>query len=210
MTHGNVRRFIARVSFPPHGICTWCPRSFAIQGEEATFRTTHSEATSLSECTGPRHADEKFGCRRITDALRIAVPQFDSLQISTDETGKPHLQGRYSNWRGTGSWQDERELSDGMLRLVGLLWTLARAQRSNGSQILLTTHSPDLLADEGVRPDEVLVLSVTDDGSVGSLLSDDPESIELIELGFALDDVVRKRSAPANIEQLALADLLRG
>jgi len=179
--------------------------------------------------------------RRITDALKIAVPQFDSLQINTDETGRPHLQGRYANWRGTGSWQDERELGDGTLRLVGLLWTLveggrkgalvlleepelslhpevvrvlprilARAQRSNGSQVLLTTHSPDLLADEGVRPDEVLVLTVTDDGSVGSLLSDDADATELIQLGFALDEVVRKRSAPANVEQLALADLLRG
>ena len=175
--------------------------------------------------------------RRITAALQIAVPQFESLEVIVDSAGRPHLQSRYTNWRQKGSKQDEGDFSDGTLRLIGLLWSLvevgrkatpilleepelslhpavvsllprvlASAQRGRGgAQILLTTHSPDLLDDEGIRPDEVLELRPTPDGTVGQTLDHIGDVMELISSGLSLADVVRARSAPPGIERLATA-----
>jgi predicted ATPase len=116
--------------------------------------------------------------RRIQDALRVAVPQLQLLELWRDVRGTPHLRGRYEHWRPQGAWQTEDQLSDGTLRLLGLLWAvqdgtgpllleepelslhpdvvryipqmLARVQRRSGRQILISTHSTDLLQDEGI------------------------------------------------------------
>lgn len=45
--------------------------------------------------------------RRITNALRIAVPRFESLEVVVDSAGRPHLESRYTNWRKGGARQDE-------------------------------------------------------------------------------------------------------
>ncbi|MGL5809349.1 MAG: AAA family ATPase [Nocardioides sp.] len=178
--------------------------------------------------------------RRITSALRIAVPQFESLEVVTDSAGRPHLESRYKNWREKGSRQDEGDFSDGTLRLIGLLWSLvevgrkstpilleepelslhpgvvgllpqvlARAQRGSAAQILLTTHSPDLLDDEGIRPEEVLELEPTTDGTVGRTLDQIPDALSDFNAGLSLADIVRARSAPPGIEELPQIELAR-
>lgn len=172
--------------------------------------------------------------RQVTAALQIAVPQFSSLEVTVDSAGRPHLESRYTNWRTTGARQDERDLSDGTLRLIGLLWSLvevgrkgapvlleepelslhpavirmlptvlARAQRSNGAQVILTTHSPELLDDEGIRADEVLLLHPTADGTAGLVLSTDPSAVEAIDSGLTVAEVALPRTAPPNIDTLA-------
>ncbi len=57
-------------------------------------------------------------------ALRFAVPQFESLDRFQDRDGIWHLQARYRSFRPNASAQDERDFSDGTLRLIGLLWVL--------------------------------------------------------------------------------------
>lgn len=122
--------------------------------------------------------------RRIRDALRVAVPQLQELELWRDERGTPHLRGKYEHWWPQGARQGEAQFSDGALRLLGLLWAvgdsagpllleepelslhpdvvrsipqmLARVQRRSGRQILISTHSSDLLRDEGIGLDEVL------------------------------------------------------
>jgi putative AbiEii toxin of type IV toxin-antitoxin system len=61
---------------------------------------------------------------RIANGLRVAVPQLQELELWRDDRGTPHLRGRYDHWRLRGAWQSERELSDGTLRLLGLLWAV--------------------------------------------------------------------------------------
>lgn len=176
--------------------------------------------------------------RRVTAALQIAVPQFSSLDVKVDAAGRPHLESRYTNWRTSGARQDERDLSDGTLRLIGLLWSLvevgrkgapvlleepelslhpavirmlpsvlARAQRSNGAQVLLTTHSPELLTDEGIRADEVLLLIPTADGTEGVILSSDPQAVKLIDSGLTVAEVALPQTEPPNIEALAQVNM---
>jgi hypothetical protein len=84
---------------------------------------------------------------------------------------------------------------------------LASAQRGSGAQIILTTHSPDLLEDEGIRPEEVLELEPTPDGTIGNTLDQSPEVMELLDSGLTLADIVRARSAPPGIERLAKVNL---
>lgn len=172
--------------------------------------------------------------RRVTSALQLAVPQFAALEVTVDSSGRPHLESRYTNWRPSGARQDERDLSDGTLRLIGLLWSLvevgrkgapvlleepelslhpavirmlpsvlARAQRTNGAQIMLTTHSPELLTDEGIRADEVLVLTPTADGTEGSVLSADPRAVQDLDDGLNVAEVALPLTEPPRIEALA-------
>lgn len=84
---------------------------------------------------------------------------------------------------------------------------LASAQRGSGAQILLTTHSPDLLEDEGIRPEEVLELEPTSDGTTGATIDQIPDAMELFESGISIAEIVRARSAPTGIERLATVSL---
>ncbi|HQI25200.1 MAG TPA: ATP-binding protein, partial [Smithella sp.] len=123
--------------------------------------------------------------RRIKNALHVAVPQLQEIGLERDKRGTPHLRGKFQHWRPRGAWQTEEQLSDGTLRLMGLLWAamegsgpllleepelslhpeiirllpqmFARIQRRTARQILISTHSPDLLRDDGIGLDEVLL-----------------------------------------------------
>lgn len=74
--------------------------------------------------------------KRINSALKLAVPQLDELQLRHDDDGTPHLEARYEHWRERGARQDERDFSDGTLRLIGLLWSLMETGRSAGPLLL--------------------------------------------------------------------------
>jgi len=180
--------------------------------------------------TAPRTRDAWL--RRMQEALRAAVPGFESLSIELDPAGKPHLIAGYKNWRPTLSKQNETDFSDGTLRLIGLLWAiikmpanpgvllleepelslnsaivrilpsvLAQARRSSDLQIILSTHAPEILNDEGISPDEVLLLRVTDDGSRAELLSSLPDASDL-DLGLTISDVVDGLIAPEDLTGL--------
>ena len=184
-----------------------------------------SDFIAQMNATAPRPRDAWL--RRMQQALRAAVPGFESLTIETDAAGRPHLVAGYKNWRSTPSRQNEVDFSDGTLRLIGLLWAiirtpanpgillleepelslnnaivrilpsvLAQARRSSDLQIILSTHAPEILDDEGISPDEVLVLRVTDDGSRADLLSSLPEAVDDLGLELAVSDVVDGLIAP--------------
>lgn len=169
--------------------------------------------------------------RRIVDALHIAIPQLKKLELWRDAEGKPHLRGKYEHWRSQTAWQTEEQFSDGTLRLLGLLWAMldgtgpllmeepelslhpeivrfipqmfARTQRRCGRQILLSTHSSDLLRDEGIGLDEVLLLQPGEGTSVTPASSFE-EIRALLEGGSLLADAVMPRTRPPQVEQLML------
>jgi predicted ATPase len=136
----------------------------------------------------------KARLRTISEGLRVAVPQMSQLELHRDARGTPHLRGRYEHWRPQGAWQTEDQFSDGTLRLLGLLWAIvdnggpllleepelslhpevvrflpqmfARMQGRTGRQIMTSTHSTDLLRDEGIGLDEVLLFTPGPEGTV--------------------------------------------
>jgi len=171
--------------------------------------------------------------RRIQEALKVAVPQLIELELHRDQRdGTPHLRGKYEHWRPQGAWQGEDVFSDGTLRLIGLLWAvldgsgpllleepelslhpevvrylpqmLRSTQRRSGRQIMVSTHSSDLLQDTGIGLDEVLLLQPEVEGSSVRPASAYDEVKELLAGGLSLAEVVMPRTSPRRVEQLAL------
>lgn len=169
---------------------------------------------------------------RIRDALRVAVPQLAEIELARDDRGTPHLRGKYEHWRPQGAWQTEDQFSDGTLRLMGLLWVamegggpllleepelslhpeivrylpqmFARVQRRTGRQIILSTHSPDLLRDDGIGLDEVLLLRPGSEGTEVVPAGAFQEIRDLLQGGMTLADAVIPKTRPAHADQLTL------
>jgi predicted ATPase len=176
---------------------------------------------------------QKARLRRISDALKIAGPQLAELTLWRDEIkGTPHLRGKYEHWRPQGAWQTEEQFSDGTLRLIGLLWAVldgtgpllleepelslhpevvrflpqmfARIQGRTGRQILISTHSTDLLRDDGIGLDEVALLRPGAEGTTVSVARDRDEVKVLLESGLSMADAVIPLTRPDRAEQLTL------
>ena len=172
--------------------------------------------------------------KKIEHTLKIAVPQFEKLEFVRDNTGRPHLQVRYSHWRANGGWQQEDQFSDGTLRLLGLLWSLlendsvllleepelslnagivaqlapliSRMQRSRRCQVLVSTQSNVLLIEPGIDGREVLLLIPSKEGTDVKPSSDFDEVPTLLENGFTIGEVVLPKTRPENAEQLSLLE----
>ena len=170
--------------------------------------------------------------RRITEALQVAVPQLQDLELHRDDRGTPHMRGRYEHWRQRGAWQNEQDLSDGTLRLLGFLWSvidgsspllleepelslhpevvrhlpqlIARAQRRGGRQIIMSTHSADLLRDRGIGMDEALLLIPTSEGTEVQPAGSKSEIRQLLEAGLSMADAAIPYTRPENSERLPM------
>ena len=170
--------------------------------------------------------------KKIEQALKIAVPQLESLEFIHDETtGRPHLQAFYSHWHPKADWQREDQFSDGTLRLLGLLWALlesesillleepelslnagivsqlatliSKMQRSRRRQIFVSTHSDALLTEPGIDGREVLLLTPTKEGTTVKIASDIDEVRALLEAGLTVSEAVLSRAKPENAERLS-------
>jgi predicted ATPase len=171
--------------------------------------------------------------RRIEGVLRVAVPQLKELQFDRDKpNGTPHLKGKYEHWRPQGAWQNEEQFSDGTLRLLGLLWAtlegsgpllleepelslhpevvthlphmFARMQSRTGRQVILSRHSPSILADPGIGLDEAFLLVPEREGTIVRPVKRFQQIVSLLEGGLSLPDAVMPFTRPARAEQLPL------
>jgi hypothetical protein len=80
----------------------------------------------------------------------------------------------------------------------------ARIQRRTGRQILISTHSMDLLRDEGIGLDEVLLLEPGTEGTSIAPAGSVREIRDLLQGGLTLIEAVMPRTRPAHAEQLTL------
>jgi len=170
--------------------------------------------------------------KKIEQALNIAVPQLKHLTHTKDARGIPHLEAIYEHWRPRGARQQEDQFSDGTLRLIGFLWSLLesdslllleepelslnaaiirripalmhRIMKTKKRQVFVTTHSYDLLSDEGIAPEEVLMLRPGTEGTETQIASSDKEIQTLIEGGLSMAEIVIPKTSPQNVEQLEL------
>ncbi len=171
--------------------------------------------------------------RKINEFLKLAVPQLEELSFVKDEIGVPHLEARYVHWRTRGSKQQEMQFSDGTLRLIGFLFALidsngvllleepeinlhpgivaqfpefiAKIQRvkKGGRQVFITTHSYDILSNEGIAPEEVLLLTNSPEGTEVEVLSDVEKAKNILAAGFSMADVVMPLTKPRSIESMS-------
>lgn len=170
--------------------------------------------------------------RRIRDALGFAVPQLKELEMTRDERGTPHLRGKYEHWRPQGAWHMEDQFSDGTLRLMGLLWVtldgngpllleepelslhpevvkfipqmFARIQRKSGRQVIMSTHSTEVLQDDGIGLDEVLLVQPGDQGTTITPADTIEDAKLLLDGGLSIADAVIPQTRPKKVQQLSL------
>ncbi|RIK22928.1 MAG: chromosome segregation protein SMC [Chloroflexi bacterium] len=173
--------------------------------------------------------------RRIREALRIAVPLLKDLNLERDERGLPHLVGTYEHWRPHAAKQNEEQFSDGTLRLLGLLWALQegdgsllleepelslhsgiirrlpgliyRLQKARKRQVLMSTHSYELLSDTGISGQEILMLLPRGEGTQVRVAADETEIRALLEAGMSAAEAILPHTEPNKAVQLELFDL---
>jgi predicted ATPase len=173
--------------------------------------------------------------RKIRNALAIAVPQLKDLSLEKDARGVPHLVGVYEHWRPHAGKQNEEQFSDGTLRLLGLLWSLQegdgpllleepelslhsgvvrrlaglihRLQKDRKRQVLVSTHSTDLLSDPGIGGEEVLMLKPDIEGTKVIRAESDQAIRQLLESGMSVADAVFPHTEPQAVVQLELFSL---
>ena len=172
--------------------------------------------------------------RRVNEVLRKAVPQLSELRLSSDEMGVPHLEARYEHWRAKGSKQQEEQFSDGTLRLIGFLFALldskgivlleepetnlhsaivaqlpefiSKLQRSKKEtrQVFITTHSYDMLSNNGLSSNEVILLKPSKEGSqVVNAATLDDVNAEL-SAGFSMADAIIPYTKPENVDSISM------
>ena len=175
---------------------------------------------------------------RVSSALKAAVPQLDQLELVQDATGDWHLEARYAHWRPRPARQDERDLSDGTLRLIALLWSLlegtgkgkkrrrgpllleepelslhasvirelpsilSRVRGDGGPQVLLTTHSEEMLRDKGLGKDEVVLLTTSAQGTVARTLDGVPDVQPLLDADLSLAEILAPKTTPSEARYL--------
>jgi hypothetical protein len=84
---------------------------------------------------------------------------------------------------------------------------LNRVQRRTGGQIMISTHSSELLMDTGIGLDEVLLLEPGSEGTVVWAASKFDQISALLKGGATLADAVLPRIRPADARQLALFEI---
>jgi predicted ATPase len=169
---------------------------------------------------------------RIERALTAAVPQLKELTVERDPiTGVAHLKGRYTHWRPHGAFQTEGDFSDGTLRLIGFLWALqdgdgpllleepelslhpevvrqipqliGRVQGKEPRQVIISTHSPDILRDSGIGSEEIFLFTPSNDGTVIRPGSSYDQVRQLMTSGMPLDEIIVPLTRPDSADQLA-------
>jgi len=160
---------------------------------------------------------------KIQGILQKAVPQLRDLSFKQD-VGQPHLEVTYEHWRPNGAKQIETQLSDGTLRLIGLLWSLISGkgillleepelslhtaivehlpelfhsvQRSKKRQIIITTHSAELLSSRGISLSEILLLQTVNEGTKAKIAKDSTDIAALLHDGLTPAEAVLPYTRP--------------
>jgi predicted ATPase len=172
---------------------------------------------------------------RIGKALKYALPDLEKLDFVPDEMGVPHFEATFKQWRGQGIKHQEKHFSDGTLRFIGLFWALQdgakpilleepelslhssiimrlpdiiyklQKKKYTKRQVIITTHSHELLNNSGIGAEEVLLIIT--DGEEGSRMISSaslPEVKQYLLAGNTIGDLILSRTAPKNINQLTL------
>jgi predicted ATPase len=98
--------------------------------------------------------------------------------------------------------EPELSLHPEVIRFIPQMF--ARIQARSGRQVLISTHSSDLLRDEGIGLDEALLLQPSGEGTTVQTAAGFAEIKALLEGGMSLAEAVIPRTRPANVEQLML------
>lgn len=163
----------------------------------------------------------------INEVLLTAVPQLENLSFVKDEKGVPHIEAKYNHWRAKGSKQNEKMFSDGTIRLIGFLFAMldgsgiilleepetnlhtaiieaipefvANVQRNKKRQVIITTHSYEILSNPGIRADELVILRPTPEGTVAKNAKTDNTVSAMLDAGLTAADAAMSETKAQNV-----------
>jgi len=84
-----------------------------------------------------------------------------------------------------------------------MMASLQKSQKKQARQILVSTHSSDLLTDPGIAPDEVLLLRPHNDGTKVEMAKNVAEIQPLLEAGLSIAEAVMPHTRPPKAERLS-------
>jgi predicted ATPase len=84
-----------------------------------------------------------------------------------------------------------------------MMASIQKAQKKQARQILVSTHSSDLLRDPGIAPDEVLLLRPTSGGTKVEVSADIAEIKELLDAGLPVAEAVLPHTRPPEAGRLS-------
>lgn len=184
----------------------------------------------LSRMATLNDSTRKSYLHKINKILSLAVPQLEELTFAKDDKGIPHIEARYRHWRARGSKQDERMFSDGTLRLIGFLFAMldgsgtilleepesnlhaaiveqipefvANIQLSKHRQVIITTHSYEILSNQGIDASELVILATSAEGTTAQNGMDINIVKTMMETGLTAADATAPMTSPEMIEQM--------
>lgn len=105
--------------------------------------------------------------------------------------------------------EPELSLNAGIVsRLPSIIHRAQRKSRKTARQVILSTHSADLLADKGIAPEEVLLLNPPDGAAREAtevvITADDRQIRALLQRGVSMAEAVIPRTRPPQMAQMEL------
>jgi len=101
--------------------------------------------------------------------------------------------------------EPELSLNSGIIRkLPALMYRVQKQKKRQMRQIMISTHSSDLLSDAGIGGEEVLLLTPDEDGTRVELASSISEIKDLLQGGLTIADAALPRVVLRNMAQLDL------
>lgn len=99
---------------------------------------------------------------------------------------------------------EEPELSLHTAIIRQLPTIFSRAVKRGGPQVILSTHSHELLADPGLGLDEVLVLEPGEEGTKAESAAGIEGIADLLRAGLRLDEIIEPMTRPEGSRRLPL------
>lgn len=101
--------------------------------------------------------------------------------------------------------EPELSLHPGVVRrLPQMIYQIHKQQKVAARQIFISTHSREMLSDEGIAPDEVLLLLVSEDGTTIEVGASNSEIVAELDAGLTIAEVVLPRTEAPDLYQLSL------
>jgi predicted ATPase len=162
---------------------------------------------------------------KINEILRTSLPHPVNLKYDKQKS-QPHLAVTYKYSKNGGAGQNETDLSDGTLRLIGLLWSILDGKglllleepelslhtsvveklaglfysiqcfTKQPRQLIITTHSAELLSDRSISLSQILLLKAEDDNTKAEMASDEEAIIALLKGGLNPAEAVLPYTRP--------------
>jgi predicted ATPase len=172
----------------------------------------------------PEHLKHQW-LEKINEILQTALPQPVNLKYD-DQKSQPHLVVTYKSSRAGSVKQDETDLSDGTLRLLGLLWSILDGKglllleepelslhtsvieklaglfysiqcfTKQPRQLIITTHSAELLSDRSISLSQILLLRAEGDNTIAEMAGDKEAIADLLEGGLNPAEAVLPYTRP--------------